>query len=125
MTSLLEPQELAMRLLPRKLYEMLYEFATIGCKAECGPPWKDDVIAAARAAGPHVSAMLDDSVELIWEDVEYQKAAGFVDIIKESDLFKGKLHPNLKVSRVAIISRASGFVGLSRRAWVFDSAAAA
>lgn len=96
-----------MRLLPRKLYEMLFEFATIGCEADCGPSWKEDVIAAARAAGPHVSAMLDDSVELIWEDVSYQQAAGFVDIVKESDLFKGNTHPNLKISRVAVIPQAN------------------
>jgi len=107
MRSLLQPQDLAMRLLPRKMYEMLFEFATVGCEAECGPPWKEDVMAAARAAGPHVSAMLDDSIELIWEDVSYQQAAGFVDIVKESDLFNGKTHPNLKISRVAVIPQAN------------------
>ena len=105
--SLMQPQDLARRLLPRKLYEMLFEFATVGCAAECGPPWRQDVLDAAKAAGPHVSALMDDSIELIWEDVTYQQRAGFIRIVSESELFGGKTHPDLKISRVAVVPQAN------------------
>ena len=103
----MEPQELARKLLPASLYRVLHKYATRGCPAECGDDWPLEVVLAARAAGPHVSALLDDSVELVWEDVEYQQAAGFIKIVRESELFGPGQAKNIKISRVAVVPQAN------------------
>ena len=105
--SLMQPQELAWRLLPADVFRKLFKFAKTGCPAECGPEWKEHVIKAAMAAGPHVSAMTDDNVLLIWEDVTYQSDAGFVRIVTASDLFGDNIPPGLKFSRVAVVPQAN------------------
>ena len=100
--SLMQPQPLAERLLPAEEYERLLKFAQEGCPAECGPDWDDDVIQAARQAGPHVSALDPDNLDLIWEDITYQQKAGFVSIVTADELFDGH-PPDLKISRVAVV----------------------
>jgi len=104
--SLMQPQLIAANLLPAKIYKQIHSMA-LGCKAECGDPWTPDVIAAARKAGPHVTAHDTDNVELIWEEVTYQKNAGFIRIMTESELFNGNTHPELKISRVAVVPQAN------------------
>ena len=105
--SLMQPQQIAKDLLPAKLYKQIHDMA-LGCKAECGDPWTPDVIAAARKAGPHVTAADEDSIDLVWEEVTYQKNAGFIRILTESELFgSGPHHPELKISRVAVIPQAN------------------
>jgi len=104
--SLMQPQEIAKNLLPGKLYEQIYQLAT-GCKADCGDPWTPAKIDAARRAGPHVTARAGDSIELVWEDVTYQRDAGFIKILSESELFNGAVHPDLKISRVAVVPQAN------------------
>jgi len=102
--SLMQPQDLAARILPREEYERLSVWTTRGCPTECGPPWEAEVIEAARRAGPHTSACTPENVELIWDDIIYQAEAGFVRIISESQLFDGEEVPEeLKISRVAVI----------------------
>jgi hypothetical protein len=54
------------------------------------------------AAGPHVSALIPENAQLIWEDIEYQVKAGFVRMITASDLFGESQPPDLKISRVAV-----------------------
>ena len=100
--SLLQPQELAHRLLPEGEYMQLFDFATKGAPAECGEPWPQEVIEQALRTGPHVSAMTPSGVELLWEDIQYQEKAGFVKIIPESALRRHDTQ-QLKVSRVAIV----------------------
>ncbi len=103
--SLMQPQQLAKDLLPAKLYKQIHDMA-LGCKAECGDPWTPDVIEAARKAGPHVTAGDTDSIDLVWEDVTYQQKAGFIRILTASELFDNP-HPELKISRVAVIPQAN------------------
>ena len=106
--SLMQPQRLAARILPREEYERLSVFASEGCPAECGPPWEAEVIEAARRAGPHDSACTPDNVDLIWEDITYQQEAGFVRIVSETQLFRGESVPKeLKISRVAVVPQAN------------------
>ena len=101
-------QDLAVRILPRDDYERLPLFSMEGCPTECGPPWEPAVIQAARKAGPHVSAMTPDNVDLIWEDITYQAEAGFVRIVAERELFEeGEVPPELKISRVAVVPQAN------------------
>ena len=109
--SLMRPQQLAMRLLPAKVYKTLHGFAVDGCRAECGPPWTPEVIEWALRAGPHVSALTEENVYLIWDDVQYQERAGFVRIVPESELFGAgvpeELIKELKISRLAVVPQAN------------------
>jgi hypothetical protein len=100
--SLMQPQELARRILPGQDFETLQAFAS-GVPANCGPAWSAEVVQAARAAGPHVSALTDENVKLIWEDIEYQQQAGFVRVVPESILFGDDTPDELKISRVAVV----------------------
>lgn len=103
--SLMQPQDLAERLLPAEDFRRLQRFATEGCPTNCGPDWTEEVIQAARKAGPHVSACTPENVELIWDDIGYQEEAGFVRVIPESQLFpEGEPPPKrLKISRAAVV----------------------
>jgi hypothetical protein len=100
---LMHPQDITQRLLPRDLFLQLQEFCYKGCPAQCGPDWTPEVIKAATAAGPHVSALIPENTKLIWEDIKYQVNAGFVCIISASDLFGENQPPDLKISRVAVV----------------------
>jgi hypothetical protein len=73
--SLMCPQDLACQLLPRGLFIQLQEFCYKGCWTDCGPEWWPDIIKATAQAGPHVSALTPDNINLIWEDIDYQVAA--------------------------------------------------
>jgi hypothetical protein len=84
----MRPQDIAQRLLPHDLFLQLQEFCYKGCPAQCGPNWSQEVIKAATAAGPHVSALIPQNTKLIWEDIKYQVNMGFVHIISMSDLFR-------------------------------------
>ena len=105
--SLMRPQDLARRLLPKDLFLQLQGFCYNGCIADCGPDWSPEVIKAAAAIGPHVSALLPESATLIWEDIDYQVAAGFVKLISETKLFGPDQSPKLKISRVALVPQAN------------------
>ena len=101
--SLMQPQEFAVRLLPAETVEKLFEYSRKGCHADCGAPWPEEVIRQARAVGPHKCALTSAGTELIWDDVQYQADAGFVQIVTEDELFGGTIPPELKISRVAAI----------------------
>jgi hypothetical protein len=100
--SLMRPQDVTQRLLPRDLFLQLQQFCYNGCPAHCGPDWTPEVIKAAMAAGPHVSALIPENAQLIWEDIEYQVKVGFVRMIAASALFVENQPPDLKISRVAV-----------------------
>ena len=101
--SLMRPQNLAARILPREEFERLAVFTTEGCPTECGPPWAPEVIEAAKRAGPHTSANTPENVELIWDDISYQRDAGFMRIVPEARLFGPNTPRELKISRVAVV----------------------
>ena len=101
--SLMRPLDLARRLLSAETFQLLEEFSKAGVPTDCGTPWDDKVIDRARMAGPHASAMTDDNIILIWEDIGYQKEAGFVRIVSEADLLGILRNPNLKISRIAVV----------------------
>jgi hypothetical protein len=65
--------------------------------------WTPEVIKAATAAGPHVSALILENAQLIWEDIEYQVKVGFVRMIAASNLFGENQPPDLKIKRVAVV----------------------
>jgi hypothetical protein len=85
--SLMQPQQSARRLLPRTVFETLYEFATRGVPTNCGPDWPNTTINVACNIGPQVSALTPANTKLIWDNVSYQAEAGFVKVTRESKLF--------------------------------------
>jgi hypothetical protein len=101
--SLMRPQDVTRRLLPHDLFLQHQQFCYNGCPAHCGPDWTPEVIKAATAAGLHVSTLIPENSQLIWEDIEYQVKAGFVCMITASNLFRENQPPNFKISRVAVV----------------------
>jgi hypothetical protein len=53
-----------------------------------------------------MSALTPGNVDLIWEDIDYQVAVGFIRLVKARDLFGPNQTPNLKISRVAVVPHA-------------------
>jgi hypothetical protein len=103
--SLMHPQDVARRLLPCDLFLQLQQFCYNGCPAHCSPDWTPEVIKAAMAVGPHVSALVPENAQLIWEDIEYQVKVEFVRMISVSNFFGENQPPDLKISRVAVVPR--------------------
>jgi hypothetical protein len=70
-----------------------------------------------------MSALTPNNINLIWEDIDYQVAAGFVRLVKARDLFGPNQTPNLKISRVAAVPQADrwGRIILNLSAEVDDS----
>jgi hypothetical protein len=64
---------------------------------------QSEVIKAAMAVGLHVSALIPENAQLIWEDIEYQVNAGFVHMIATSNLFGENQPPDFKISWVAVV----------------------
>jgi hypothetical protein len=57
-----------------------------GVSATCGEPWTRAAIATAVERGPHTSALTPDARQLIEEEVQYQTAAGFSEVVMWHDL---------------------------------------
>ncbi|KAI2506220.1 hypothetical protein MHU86_8255 [Fragilaria crotonensis] len=73
-----------------------------GVPVVCSPPWSPVAIETAVARGPHTSALTPEARQLITEEMEYQVAAGFSEIMLWSDV--QALQPeHLKVSPLAVI----------------------
>ncbi len=69
---------------------------------DCGPDWTWDVIEAAVARGPHPTACTPEAIALFKEDIEYQRRAGFCNVIPWEEL-KRRRPLNLKISPVAAV----------------------
>jgi hypothetical protein len=57
-----------------------------GVPVDCGKPWTWEAITAAVEKGAHKSATSDESIALIAEDVAYQVAAGYAQIVTWEEL---------------------------------------
>jgi hypothetical protein len=73
-----------------------------GVPVACGTPWTREVIDMAIDRGPHPTACLPEAIALVHEDVEYQVAAGFTQIVLWDEI-KHNLSANFKISPVAVI----------------------
>lgn len=94
---------MAKRLRPAEEYKRLLRSAVKGVPADCGPPSPEGVVERAKETGPHVSALTDTGVELLWPDIQYQVDASFVKLLSEKDLFGSTQPEELKISRVAVV----------------------
>jgi hypothetical protein len=88
----MQPQLLAKCLLLAGTYETLLRFLVIRVPTNCGPDWLEETIQVARMMGLHVSAMMPENVQLIWDEIQYQVDACFVKTILENELFAGRVH---------------------------------
>ncbi len=75
-----------------------------GIEVDCGPDWSWEVVEAAIARGPHLTATTPDLIALFKEDIAYQVKAGFCKVMLWEDL--NCLRPsNLKILPVAVVSQ--------------------
>ena len=65
-----------------------------GVSATCGEPWTRAAITTVVERGPHTSASTPDARQLIEEEVQYQTAAGFSEVVLWHNL-RNKLPVNL------------------------------
>jgi hypothetical protein len=74
----------------------------MGVPIDCGMPWLWEMIEAAVEKGAHNLATMDEVIALIAEDVAYQLAAGYTQVITWMELcVLGR--SNLKVSPLAVV----------------------
>ena len=55
---------------------------------DCGDPWTWETTEVAVEKGAHKSATSDESIALVKEDVAYQVAAGYAEVIPWKELRK-------------------------------------
>ena len=73
-----------------------------GVPVDCGPPWSQKAMVTAVSRGPHTSALTPDARQLITDEMDYQVAAGFSEIMTWAEV--QALKPaQLKVSPLAVI----------------------
>jgi hypothetical protein len=68
------------------------------------PPWSSKAIETAATRGPHTSALTPDALQLITDEVAYQVAAGFSEIMTW-DAIQALKPAQLKVSHLAVTVR--------------------
>jgi hypothetical protein len=73
-----------------------------GVPVNCGLGWNWEAILEVVQRGPHVSATTSEARGLVLEDVMYQVAVGFSEIVRWDDI-KADLPSNLKVSPLAVM----------------------
>jgi len=105
--SLMRPLDLARRLLPADTFRMLETFSQVGVPTDCGPHWAAEVITKALEVGPHVSALTEENILLVWDDLSYQEEARFVQIVTATELLGIIPSPKLKILRIAVVPQAN------------------
>ena len=100
--ALMEPSGPALH---HPLGPVLSRWSRYGVEVNCGEQWDVDSIRTAVERGPHSSALTPDAMALIREDVEYQVASKFSEIVLWDDI-KDDIPPSLKISPVAVVPQA-------------------
>jgi hypothetical protein len=59
---------------------------SLGVLVQCGNPWDSTAIDAAVACRPHTSGLTPAACQLTTEEIVYQVAAGFSEIVAWSDI---------------------------------------
>jgi hypothetical protein len=93
-TSLLQPTPLVV--LGHPFGKTLEQWRT-GVPVDCGAAWSLEAINAAVARGPHITALLDEAIAVVHEDIAYQVKAGFSEVLFWDEL-KHSLPPQFKIS---------------------------
>ncbi len=73
-----------------------------GIEVDCSPDWSWEVVEAAVAHVPHLTASTPDSIAIFKEDIAYQCKPGFCKVMLWEDL-KRLRPPNLKILPVPVV----------------------
>jgi hypothetical protein len=57
-----------------------------GVPVDCGAAWSLEAINAAIARGPHITALLNEAIVVVYEDIAYQVKAGFSEVMYWDEL---------------------------------------
>ena len=98
-SSLLQPSPLATNCHP---FGPVLKDWQHGVSVDCGPDWTPENISVAIQRGPHRSALTPEALTVFDEDISYQVAAGFCEVITLDEL-RARNPPNLKISPVALV----------------------
>ena len=86
--------------------DLLHEYATQGCPADCGPNWTREKILLLLKKGPHQSSKQREAVLQLRKETIDKITNGFARTVKWGDI-KDDIPPQLKISPVAMIPHKS------------------
>ena len=86
--------------------QVLLDYAHKGCPVNMGAPWTKEMMEAAIEKGPHVSALDDEAMEQLQQEVQAKAEIGQCTIVKWDDI-KANPPEQLKISPIAIIPHKS------------------
>ena len=86
--------------------DLLHEYATQGCPADCGPNWTREKILLLLKKGPHQSSKQREAVLQLRKETIDKITNGFARTVKWGDI-KDNIPPQLKISPVAMIPHKS------------------
>jgi len=88
--------------LQHPMADLLLEYATNGCRVNCGKNWSVEQLEAAVEKDPHIKKQDKVAVEYAWSEALEKQKEGYCDIIKWSKLRKN-YPPQLKISPIVAI----------------------
>jgi len=87
-------------------FNLLLQYATTGCPADCGPKWTKDHIEAAIRWGPHPSARTPAAATALRQEALQKVTDGTAHLVNWTDI-QHNIPPNLKVSPLATVPHKS------------------
>jgi hypothetical protein len=84
----------------------LLQYATRGCPVNSGRPWTREELEAAIQRGPHVSALDQDAMKQLQQEVSEKVKIGQARLVKWDDI-KANPPKELKISPIAMIPHKS------------------
>ena len=85
----------------------LLQYATGGCPVNSGQPWTTEMIEAAIARGPHVSALVPEAIAQLESEAREKEKRGQCRIVEYEQLKRDGIPPQLKISPIAMIPHKS------------------
>ena len=86
--------------------EVLLDYAHRGCPVNTGSPWSKETMEAAIKKGPHTSALVDEAIQQLHQEVEAKVECGQCRIVMWDDI-KDDPPKELKISPIAMIPHKS------------------
>jgi hypothetical protein len=85
----------------------LLEYTTGGCPVNTGKNWTAEMVETAVQRGAHVSALVSEAMEQLLTEALEKEKKGQCKIVDYEELKRKGLHPQLKISRIAMIPHKS------------------
>jgi len=87
-------------------FNLLLQYATTGCPADCGQPWTQAHLEAAICQGAHPSTHTPDAAMALWAEALEKVRQGFARLVMW-DSIKDNPPTNLKISPLAAVPHKS------------------